>query len=87
MSCVLVLQMAIGVVWGASTLSFYIQGGRGYKEGNRVGYLCLGEHILVFWNLLDAELSHKGPSLGFPSPYEVIAPVLILISRPRVHGK
>jgi hypothetical protein len=41
--CVLVLLMAIGVVvflvvdlslWGCLYPSFYIQGGRGYKEGN-----------------------------------------------------
>jgi hypothetical protein len=45
--CVLVLLMAIGVVvflvvdlslWGCLYPSFYIQGGRGYKEGNRVSY-------------------------------------------------
>jgi hypothetical protein len=59
MSCVLVLQMAIGVVLklsprGASTPSFYIQGGRGYNEGNRVGYLCLGGTSWssgIFWML------------------------------------
>jgi hypothetical protein len=46
MSCVLVLLMAINVViaycrhvlWGCLYRSFYIQGGQGYKEGNRVSY-------------------------------------------------
>jgi hypothetical protein len=46
MICVLVFLMAIGVVFEVVDLSlvgclypsFYIQGGRGYKEGNRVGY-------------------------------------------------
>jgi hypothetical protein len=45
MSYVLVLLMAIDVVvvvvvlvvWGVPLPSFYIQGGRGYKEGNRGG--------------------------------------------------
>jgi hypothetical protein len=45
MSYVLVLLMTIDivvvivlVVWGVPLPSFYIQGGRGYKEGNRGGY-------------------------------------------------
>jgi hypothetical protein len=43
MSYVLVLLVAIGVVlclslWGCLYPSFYIKGGRGYNEGNRVGY-------------------------------------------------
>jgi hypothetical protein len=42
-SCVHVLVMAIGIVFlvlplGCLYPSFYIQRGRGYKEGNRVGY-------------------------------------------------
>jgi hypothetical protein len=42
-SCVLVLLMAIDAVvevfpWGYLYPSFYIQGGRGYREGKRVDY-------------------------------------------------
>jgi hypothetical protein len=44
MSCVLILLMAIGVVVpdvvpvGSLYLSFYIQGGRGYREGHQFSY-------------------------------------------------
>jgi hypothetical protein len=30
-------------------------------------YLCLGEHVMVFWNLLDGGPSHSGPLIG---PFE-----------------
>jgi hypothetical protein len=43
MSCVLLLLVAIDVViviWWVPLPSFYIQGGRGYKESPLIGYNC-----------------------------------------------
>jgi hypothetical protein len=73
------------VPMGRLYLSFYIQGERGYKKGNRDSYniisirtlsllvyvtyiftynfLCLGEHVMVFWKVLDGGPSHNGPLL------------------------
>jgi hypothetical protein len=69
--------------------------GRGYKEGNRVGYnmitimtlSLLGEHAIVLWNLLDGGRVIVDPSLGLLSLCGVVPRVPILVSSPRVLGK
>jgi hypothetical protein len=79
--------------------------GRGYKDGNRVGYnmilistsslLAYFTYILIYINIyvLGSTSLSSGifwmvgrvvtdPSLGLPSPCEVIPQILILVSSP-----
>jgi hypothetical protein len=30
----------------------------------RYNYLCLGEHVMILWNILEDGPSHNGPLLG-----------------------
>jgi hypothetical protein len=76
MSCVLVLLMAIDVVvvllglvltcpdltlWGCLYLSFHIKGGgRGYKEGNRVGYNMISIKTLSLLSYFTYKAQLKG---------------------------
>jgi hypothetical protein len=92
------------VPWGCLYPSFYIQGRRGYKEGNRVGYnmilirtpslhayftyISLDIIIYALWSMPWSSGIFRmvgrvimDPSLGLPSPCEVVPWVLILITR------
>jgi hypothetical protein len=50
----------------------------------RYNFLCLEEHVMVFWMVGRVIMD---PSLGLLSPCEVVPRVLILVSSPRVVGK
>jgi hypothetical protein len=50
--------------WGCLYPSFYISTCLFYIYFYGYNYLCHGEHIMVFWNLLDGGPSHNGPQLG-----------------------
>jgi hypothetical protein len=80
--CVLVLLMTIDVavvivdlsLWGCLYPSFYIQGGRGYKEGNQLSYNMISIRILyllayftyIFIDIIIYALgAHHGPLESF----------------------